>query len=85
MHINLLDYTYKWFIIYASPEAPVRTTLILPDSLVAEALRLTQARTKTALIVEALENLVQREKIRGLKSYRGRVKIDADTDIPRKR
>ena len=47
----------------------MRTTLELPDALVNEALELTKISTKTELIKFALENIIQREKIKGLVGY----------------
>ena len=58
----------------------MRTTLDLPESLIEEAMKLTHIRTKTAVITEALENLVRKEKIKGIKDYFG--KVDLEIDLP---
>jgi hypothetical protein len=63
----------------------MRTTLDLPDNLINEALRLTHIKTKTDLIKEALFNLVEKEKIKELKNYYGKVKLDIDLNVLRKR
>jgi len=63
----------------------MRTTLELPDALVNEALELTKISTKTELIKFALENVIQREKIKGLASYFGKITLDIDLDKLRKR
>jgi Arc/MetJ family transcription regulator len=63
----------------------MRTTLILPDRLVAEAMRLTRCKTKTEVIKNALANLIARENIKQLKKYYGQVKLDIDLDRLRKR
>jgi hypothetical protein len=63
----------------------MRTTLILPDSLVHEAMTLTRIPTKTKLITFALENVIQREKIKGLTSYFGKVNLDIDLNKLRSR
>ena len=63
----------------------MRTTLDIPEGLMDEALRITQSRTKTELIKLALENIIQKNKIIGLKKYRGKVNIDLDLDALRKR
>ncbi len=63
----------------------MRTTIDLPDDLVKEALGLTHARTKTALLITALENLIQKEKIKGLKEYFGKMELDIDLNVLRKR
>jgi len=66
-------------------EVAMRTTLILPDSLVNEAMRLSHCKTKTDLIKNALANLITKENIKQLKSYYGKVKLDIDLDCLRKR
>ena len=63
----------------------MRTTLVLPDDLVNEALKVTHIKTKTDLIKEALINLIEREKIKDLKKYYGKVKLDIDLNALRKR
>ena len=66
-------------------EVAMRTTLILPDSLVNEAMRLSHCKTKTDLIKNALANLITKENIKQLKSYYGKIKLDIDLDRLRKR
>jgi Arc/MetJ family transcription regulator len=66
-------------------EALMRTTLELPDALVNEAMSITNIPTKTALIKYALENVIQREKIKGLANYFGKINLDLDLDKLRKR
>ena len=63
----------------------MRTTLELPDTLVQEAMALTEIPTKTALIKFALENIIQREKIKNLTKYFGKLNLDIDLDKLRKR
>ena len=63
----------------------MRTTLELPDMLVNEAMSLTKIPTKTELVKFALENVIQREKIRGLKSYFGKLDLSLDIDKLRNR
>jgi hypothetical protein len=63
----------------------MRTTLKLPDALVNEALAVTKISTKTALIKYALENVIQREKVRELANYFGKITLDIDLDTLRKR
>ena len=63
----------------------MRTTLDLPDALVQEAMSLTKIHTKTALITYALENVIQREKIKEIKNYFGKVILDIDLDTLRNR
>ncbi len=63
----------------------MRTTIDLPENLVNEAMKLTNIQTKTDLIKEALINLIQREKIKGLKRFSGKVDISIDLNLLRKR
>ena len=63
----------------------MRTTLELSDTLVHEAMLLTKISTKTELIRFALENVIQREKIKGLTNYFGKLDLDIDLDKLRNR
>jgi hypothetical protein len=63
----------------------VRTTLELPDVLVNEAIKLTGISKKTELIKYALENIIQREKVKELANYFGRINLDINLDKLRKR
>ena len=63
----------------------MRTTLDLPEDLIRTAMKLTGARTKTGLIVRALRDIVRRNKIAGLKEYKGKVNLDIDLSALRKR
>lgn len=63
----------------------MRTTLDLPDKLITDAMKVTHQRTKTAVIVTALEDLVRKNRIRKLSTFRGKVKLDIDLDASRKR
>lgn len=63
----------------------MRTTLDLPQELVLEAMQLTQIKTKTAVIVLALEELIRKHKIAELKKYQGKLNLDVDMDALRSR
>ena len=63
----------------------MRTTLDLPEKLIDEAMALTHIKTKTDLIKIALQNLIQKEKIKDLKKYFGKVDLGIDLDILRNR
>lgn len=63
----------------------MRTTLDLPEQLLNEAMRVTQAETKTAVIVLALEELVRKAKIAELKQFKGKIELDIDLDSIRAR
>ena len=63
----------------------MRTTIDIPEKLLSEAMKLTNIRTKTDVVKEALVNLIQKEKIKHLKLYRGKIDLDIDLDKLRKR
>ena len=59
----------------------MKTTLNLPENLLAQAMKATHCKTKTAVIVRALEQLVRSEKLALLRASRGSMpdlKIDLD-------
>jgi len=63
----------------------MRITLELPDKLVHEAMSLTKISTKTELMKFALENIIQREKIKGLTRSFGKVNLNINLDKLRNR
>jgi flagellar basal body-associated protein FliL len=63
----------------------MRTTLDLPETLIDEALALTHIQTKTDLIKTALINLIQKEKIKDIKNYFGKIDLEIDLNTLRKR
>jgi len=63
----------------------VRTTLDLPEELIDEAMKATKIRTKTKVIITALEELIRKSKISGLKEYRGKIDLDIDMNAVRGR
>ena len=63
----------------------MRIALDLPKDLIDEAMRATQINTKTQLIVTALENLIRKSKISGLKDFKGKIDLDIDVDALRGR
>jgi Arc/MetJ family transcription regulator len=56
----------------------MRTTLDLPEDLLADAMKATHAGTKTAVIVLALQELIRKTKIVDLKRYRGKIDLEID-------
>jgi Arc/MetJ family transcription regulator len=56
----------------------MRTTLDLPDGLLAAAQRACGAKTKTMTVVMALQQLVNAAKIEELRGLRGKVQLDVD-------
>ena len=63
----------------------MRTTLDLPQDLLDEAMNATRARTKTGVIVLALEELIRKSKISKLKNFKGKVDLAIDLDDVRGR
>lgn len=57
----------------------VRTNIDIDDKLMAEAMKATKAKTKKEAVVIALEDIVRRNKQRGMLKFMG--KIDGDWDI----
>ena len=78
MHIKPLDYAYKFYYYYAWENENMRTTLNLPEQLIEEAMAITHIKTKTDLIKIALQNLIQKEKIKDLKKYYGKLDLGID-------
>jgi len=56
----------------------MRTTLDLPEDLVAEAMKATEIKTKTKVIITALEQLIKKTKISEIKKYKGQVDLGID-------
>ena len=63
----------------------MRTTLDLPEELLREAMRTTHIETKTKVIITALEELIRKNNIAGIKKYKGKVELDIDMDVVRSR
>jgi Arc/MetJ family transcription regulator len=63
----------------------MRTTIDIPENLVNEAMKLTNIPTKSGVIKEALQNLIQKEKVKGLKKFSGKVDLKINLDSLRKR
>ena len=63
----------------------MRTTLDLPMNLLNKAVKVSNQRTKTAVIIEALEEFIRKQRIQGLKKFKGKVKLDVDVNVLRNR
>jgi Arc/MetJ family transcription regulator len=63
----------------------MKTTLDLPDELMKEAMQLTDIKTKSEVIILALQELIKKNKVAELKAYKGKVNLDMDIDILRNR
>ncbi len=63
----------------------MRTTLDLPEDLINEAMKATHINTKTKVIITALEELIRKSKISGLKKFKGKIDLDIDMNATRGR
>ncbi len=63
----------------------MRTTLDLPESLISEAMKSTKIKTKTRVIIKALEQIITKSKIASIKDYKGKVELSIDLDKIRDR
>jgi len=63
----------------------MRTTLDLPIDLLNDAMKATNAKTKTRVIIIALEELIRKSKIAELKEFKGKVDLDIDLNTIRGR
>ncbi|MBI2437846.1 MAG: type II toxin-antitoxin system VapB family antitoxin [Lentisphaerae bacterium] len=63
----------------------MRTTLDLPDVLMQDAMKVSNQKTKTAVIITALQDLVRKSRLQELRRFKGRVAIDLDLNAVRKR
>ena len=63
----------------------MRTTIDIPEDLINEAMNVTNAPTKTELIKIALYNIIQKNKIKSIKNFKGEIDLDLDLNILRAR
>ena len=63
----------------------MRTTLDLPIDLLEEAMKATHIKTKTKVIIIALEELIRKSKIAELKKYKGKIDLDINLNTIRGR
>ena len=63
----------------------MRTTFDLPIDLLDEAMKATHIKTKTKVIIIALEELIRKSKISELKEFKGKVDLDIDLNTIRGR
>jgi len=63
----------------------MRTTLDLPENLLSEAMEVAHVKTKTKVIIMALQELVRKRNITKLTAYKGKVDLDIDLDVIRGR
>ena len=56
----------------------MRTTLDLPEELLKDAMKATRIKTKTKVIITALEELIRKTKISQLKEFKGKIDLAID-------
>ena len=61
----------------------MRTTLTLDDSIFADLMRFTQAKTRTEAVNSALADWVRRKRLDALRGLRGKLQIADDIDALR--
>lgn len=61
----------------------MRTTLDIPEDILAEAMRLSGAKSKTSTIIMSLQEFINRKKIEKLRTLRGKLDLDIDLDVLR--
>jgi hypothetical protein len=61
----------------------MKTWLNLPDRLIKEAMQLTDAKTKVVDL--PLKELIRKNRVAGLKAYKGKIDLDIDIDTLRNR
>jgi len=63
----------------------MRTTLDLPEILLEEAMNTAKVKTKTSVIIMALEELVRKSKIAPIKKFKGKLNLEIDINKLRNR
>lgn len=63
----------------------MRITLDLPEDLLNEAMKVSRHKTKTGVVIAALEEIVRKSRIQEIKEFRGQVDLDIDLSALRKR
>lgn len=63
----------------------MRTTIELPDELIAEAMRVSHVKTKTTAITLGLQELINKHRLEELRALRGKVDLGIDIRKSRRR
>jgi len=63
----------------------MRTTLDLPEDLLDKAMSLSKIKTKTQVIILALQEMIRKSEISDLKKFKGKIDLDIDLDVIRDR
>ena len=63
----------------------MRTTLDLPEDLMQKAMSLAQIKTKTQVIIVALQELIRKAELSELKKFKGKINLEINLDQIRSR
>ncbi len=63
----------------------MRTTLNLPEEIIAEGLKVTHLKTKTDLIITAVQELIRKHKTSSLKKFKGSINLNINLNTLRER
>ena len=63
----------------------MRTTLDIPERLIADAMKASGIHTKTKVIITALEDLIRKSKLSEIKKFKGKIDVDIDMNAVRGR
>ena len=63
----------------------MRTTLDLPEDLMQKAMSLAQIKTKTQVIILALQELIRKAELSEIKKFKGKINLDIDLNQLRNR
>jgi Arc/MetJ family transcription regulator len=63
---------------------PVRTNIVIDEALMAEALKLSGARTKRRVVEDSLRLMIQLKRQERIKTARGKLRWQGDLDAMRK-
>lgn len=74
-----------FYFIEGNRELKMKITLDLPEELISEAMKITEAPTKTELIKKALKNIIQQGKLSEIKKHKAQIDLKIDFDILRDR
>jgi len=62
----------------------MRTTITIDDTLFADLMKLTEAKSRSEAVRQAISDWVRRQRIERLKKLRGKLELDVDIDEMRR-
>ena len=73
--LNVYNHTIQY-----TNGVPMRTNIVIDDTLMADALRVTGTKTKREVVELGLRTLVRQKKQEEIRHYRGKLRWDGDLD-----